>query len=176
MCALFFAGAKLKRKNLPAKAVALPLVVLYSLCLVGVTLLPLPDKTTFVCGSSYYYPRLFLGWSAQFALQHNDSLLTAFFSKYTAQVLLNIALFIPFGMFLNWLLKVRLRTAVLVGFGLTLLIELTQLTGLWGYYGCAYRTFDAEDLLGNTVGAVVGWVIIEWMRRRYYGVRGLPNL
>lgn len=178
ICALVVVVARLRWGWHPSalRLTALPILVVYAVFVIAVTLLPLPDKTTFTCGSPYFYPRFFVGWSVHFALQHNTSLVGAFLSKYTAQVLLNITLFIPLGAFLNWLFRLNFRAALLIGFACTLGIELTQLTGLWGYYDCAYRTFDAEDLLGNTCGAVLGWIAVEWTRRRVRGIKGLPNL
>lgn len=73
--------------------------------------------------------------------------------------LFNVALTIPFGVFLRrWFRRGFLLTTV-AGFGLSLAFELTQLTGIWGIYDCAYRSFDVDDLIANTFGAAVGWVL-----------------
>lgn len=162
-------------RHLPARTLArrlgaMALVLLYATGLIAYTLLPLPDRSTFVCpdGWGKTYPRFFLGWSLQFALREHGSLLEALFSTYILQMLLNIVLFIPLGVFAYLLWKAPFRTVLLGAFGISLVIELTQLTGLWGYYGCAIRTFDAEDLFNNTLGALLGWgVVSAWPRRRY---------
>lgn len=39
------------------------------------------------------------------------------------------------------------------------LFELTQVTGLYGIYNCAYRLFDIDDLFLNTLGGVIGFII-----------------
>ena len=61
------------------------------------------------------------------------------------------------------LLRVRARRGVLVagsvGLAVSLLIELTQYTGIWGLYPCAYRYFDVGDLIANPTGAVVGSIL-----------------
>ncbi|EYD75069.1 hypothetical protein Rumeso_03397 [Rubellimicrobium mesophilum DSM 19309] len=58
---------------------------------------------------------------------------------------------------------IRLRTAAGLGLGLSLAVELTQLTGTWGLYPCAYRKFDVDDLILNTVGVALGfWVARRW--------------
>lgn len=148
------------------------LVLLYATGLIAYTLLPLPDRDTFVCpvGWGNTYPRFFLGWSLQFALREHGSLLGALFSTYILQMLLNILLFVPFGVFAYLFWKAHFRTVLLAAFGVSLAIELTQLTGLWGYYGCAIRTFDAEDLFNNTLGAVLGWgVLVAWQHRGQLG-------
>lgn len=146
------------------------IVLLYATGVVAYTLLPLPDRDTFVCPAGWgnTYPRFFLGWSLQFALREHSSLLEALFSTYILQMLLNILLFIPFGIFAYLFWKAHFRTVLLAAFGVSLVIELTQLTGLWGYYGCAIRTFDVEDLFNNTLGAVLGWTfVVAWQCRGY---------
>ncbi len=58
------------------------------------------------------------------------------------------------------------RAAVFFGFGLSLACELTQLTGIWGIYPCAYRAFNVDDLLLNTLGCVSGAALFAWRRGR----------
>jgi glycopeptide antibiotics resistance protein len=69
---------------------------------------------------------------------------------------LNVLLFIPLGMFVRHLLKRGFLATVAIGAGVSLVIELTQLTGDWGLYPCAYRFFSTSDLVTNTVGAAIG--------------------
>ncbi|HQA79093.1 MAG TPA: VanZ family protein, partial [Propionicimonas sp.] len=47
----------------------------------------------------------------------------------------------------------------LAGFGLSLALELTQLTGIWGIYAVRYRSFDVDDLVASTLGASLGWLL-----------------
>jgi glycopeptide antibiotics resistance protein len=72
---------------------------------------------------------------------------------------LNVALLAPLGFFLRYLVGMRFLAAAAVSFGVSLLFELTQLTGLWFVYPCAYRLFSVDDLMLNTVGAVLGWLV-----------------
>lgn len=44
---------------------------------------------------------------------------------------------------------------------LTVTVELTQLTGIWGIYPCAYRQFNVDDLLLNMLGVLAGAAIIR---------------
>lgn len=53
----------------------------------------------------------------------------------------------------------RLRVALFFGLGLTLAVELTQLTGFWGLYACAYRQFNVDDLILNAIGVIVGFLV-----------------
>ena len=58
-------------------------------------------------------------------------------------------------------------TAVFVGFAVSLFIELTQFTGVWGIYPCAYRVFDVDDLVTNTLGALAGSLLSLAVPRRF---------
>lgn len=75
------------------------------------------------------------------------------------EYLLNIVMLIPFGVYLRYYFRCGFFTTVLASFGLSLIFELTQLTGVWGLYEKAYRTFDVEDLISNTAGGLIGWVL-----------------
>ncbi len=85
-----------------------------------------------------------------------------------SQMLLNIALFVPLGMFVGHLagrgLLRGVVRAVLAGLALSLLVELTQLTGVWGLFSCAYRVFDVDDLLANGLGALLGGLVAPLLR------------
>lgn len=70
----------------------------------------------------------------------------------------NIALFVPLGFIVARGLGWGPVRSVLAGFAVSLLVETTQLTGDWGLYPYAYRTFDVEDLIMNTTGAFIGWM------------------
>ncbi len=72
---------------------------------------------------------------------------------------LNAILLLPLGFFARYLNGMRFMAATAVGFGTSLLFELTQLTGLWFIYPCAYRLFSVDDLILNTAGASLGWLI-----------------
>jgi uncharacterized RDD family membrane protein YckC/VanZ family protein len=72
---------------------------------------------------------------------------------------LNVVMLAPLGLFLRYVQRMRVVPTVLAGFGLSLFFELTQLTGLWFVYPCPYRLFSVDDLILNTAGAGVGWLI-----------------
>lgn len=52
--------------------------------------------------------------------------------------------------------RLGVAALVLLGLGLSVVVELTQLTGGWGLYPCAWRKFDVDDILLNTAGVAVG--------------------
>ena len=73
------------------------------------------------------------------------------------QLLFNIVLFVPLGFIARTLLKLKLPLMLALSFAATCLIETAQFTGLSGAYPFAYRTFDVDDLICNTLGSLIGW-------------------
>ncbi|MGO0575560.1 VanZ family protein [Ornithinimicrobium panacihumi] len=72
------------------------------------------------------------------------------------QMVLNVALFVPLGVLgVRWAHWSAGRT-ILVGAGVSLLVEATQLTGNWFLMPCSYRLADVNDLITNTAGAALG--------------------
>ncbi|MEE1759570.1 VanZ family protein [Streptomyces sp. SP18BB07] len=81
------------------------------------------------------------------AMLHNPAL---------TQVLLNVILFIPLGMFVRYMFGRSVPVTAIIGLGVSLLIETTQLTGDWFIYPCPYRLFDVDDLIANSLGGLLG--------------------
>jgi len=79
-------------------------------------------------------------------------------------VILNVILFVPLGMFVRHMLRRGFAVTLAIGLGASLLIELTQLTGNWGLYPCAYRFFATSDLIANTFGTGVGALLAPLLR------------
>ncbi len=83
------------------------------------------------------------------------------------QLALNVLLFAPWGVLVRLLWSRGFVVATATGFGISLLVELTQVTGVWGAFPCAYRLFDTSDLLTNTAGALLGSLLaLPFARRR----------
>lgn len=86
------------------------------------------------------------------------------------QVFCNVCMTIPFGAYLRYYFGRSLGQTVALGFALTLFIELTQLTGLWFLYPRPYRLFEVDDLIANTLGAFLGYLLIgpflRWLPTR----------
>ena len=72
---------------------------------------------------------------------------------------------IPFGMYLKYYFKCNLKKTILFSFLLSLFFELTQLTGLYFIYPKAYRLFDVDDLLMNTLGGIVGYSLLNLINK-----------
>lgn len=85
-------------------------------------------------------------------------------------VAFNVVLTIPFGVYLRQYFKLTLPFVALGGFLLSFFYEATQLSGLYGIYPKAYRFADVDDLIINTLGAVLGYFLAGFLSRF------LPNL
>ncbi|GIP27018.1 permease [Paenibacillus sp. J23TS9] len=79
------------------------------------------------------------------------------------QVIFNIILTVPFGMVLRYYFRTGWVRSILFSFLLSLFFEVTQLTGIYGLYDHAYRVFDVDDLIMNTLGGICGYLAAEWL-------------
>lgn len=75
------------------------------------------------------------------------------------QALFNIVLTLPFAVFLRYYFNCKFFKTIFYTFMLSLFFELTQLTGLYFIYPNAYRLFDVDDLIVNTIGGIIGYLI-----------------
>jgi glycopeptide antibiotics resistance protein len=146
----------------PGDLAILLTAAVYALALWTYTLLPVPAEDTYRCQGSQL--RLF-GSLGQVRLPEEGpaSLLR---DPAFLQVALNVLLFVPLGYFVRVVLHRGVLVATSLGLGISLLIELTQRTGVWHLYDCAYRLFDVDDLLVNTLGATVGSLVSLLLVRR----------
>ena len=95
-------------------------------------------------------------------------------SDVVQEPVLNVIFFVPLGVFLRKLNRWPVWAVVLAGFGTSLLVELTQLTGNWGSAECAYRVFSVDDLILNTAGTIIG-IIFAPLLEMFPGVRLDPG-
>ncbi|MDB5192589.1 MAG: VanZ [Segetibacter sp.] len=81
-------------------------------------------------------------------------------NRYIINIIGNIILFIPLGLFLPVLTQTfsTLKKVMLAGFICSLSIELTQL--LFWLFGM-YRYVDIDDVIFNTTGAIMGYFIFR---------------
>ncbi len=77
------------------------------------------------------------------------------------QAAFNVLLLLPFGVYLRYFLQKKQywKRALGLGFILSLFYEITQVTGIYGIYNCSYRIFDVDDLILNSTGALLGFLI-----------------
>lgn len=103
-------------------------------------------------------------------VQGNISLFSIVKSSTFMVTAANVLLLMPLGFFLRYLFQIKnAGIATLIGFLASLFFEVTQLTALYGLYPCRYRHFEVDDLITNTFGCFIGFVIA-----RYSNV--LPNV
>ncbi len=147
----------------PGHALMTLSALLYGCALWTFTIVPLPELSDLICdgtvriqGAPFAFVRD-VGWGAGPSGFLRDAALR--------QVLMNVVLFVPFGMYARHLFHRSPRATVALGFLASLLIELTQITGNWWIYPCAYRLFDVDDLIANTSGAALGLLFVPLLRR-----------
>ena len=75
------------------------------------------------------------------------------------QIAFNILLLLPFGVYLRYYFKRPWWQVLIFSFMYSLFFELTQLSGLYGIYKYPYRYFEVDDLICNTLGGVLGYVM-----------------
>lgn len=161
--ALVLAGMALARRPLERQAWPALVLVLF---LIALALHPLPDPATFDCRTKGVPPKFtplrWLDTIAELRALHatpEDWL----HNLMVTSTVMNLVLSLAIGAALALL---RLGTGAVLMFGLCLSlgIEVAQLTGLFGLYGCPYRQFDVDDIILNVGGILVGF----WVARRRY--------
>lgn len=146
-------------------------LAVYGVALVAYTMLPMPSGDVVAWCAQYatdgaqLRPFQFvddiragtagLGWKATMT------------STVVLQVVFNVVLFVPLGFFARRFLGRGVIVSTLLGAATSLLIEVTQYTGIYGLVPCSYRVADIDDLLANTAGALIGALIapllLGWM-------------
>lgn len=74
-------------------------------------------------------------------------------------VLFNFVLTLPFGVYLRYYFNRKWWEVLVMSFMLSLFFEITQISGLFGIYPRPYRLFDVDDLIVNTTGGMLGFLI-----------------
>lgn len=126
---------------------------------------PFPDPAALVCPVSKATPNFEPFHFAEawaWAWRRSHSLAGFMREPPILSIVTNLLLCALIGILLRFH-QIRLGTAVGLGAALSLTVELTQLTGLWGLYPCAFRKFDVDDLLLNTLGVVLGYLVARSM-------------
>lgn len=135
--------------------------ILYLLTAYFLVILPLPSKEevlTMPTKVPQLIPFSFIGDFVD-TFKEASSVVTFLKSPIVYTTLFNIAITIPFGIYLRYYFKKKLSTTIIYTFLLSLYFEVTQLTGLYGIYPKAYRLFDVDDLIINTLGGALGYLI-----------------
>ncbi len=168
MAVPFIATSAQSPRAATRRAATIGLTCAYAGAVVAYTVLPLPTSES----ASRRCPGGGGSWRAQLTPFHflttagESTGLALLNPPVVVQVVLNAVLFMPLGAIVILGLRRSLRVAVAIAVVCSLIIETSQLTGLWFIYDCAYRLFDVDDIMANTVGAALGAAVaLRWAAR-----------
>ncbi len=137
----------------------------YLICVYFLAILPFPREGTVVTQRTTlnlvpfnYVPEV-LSSEAEFSWGDPVSWLTAIYSSGLYEPLCNVLMFLPLGVFLRYYFGCGRLKTVLIAFAGSLFLELTQLTGTYGLAPFVYRCCDVNDLIGNTFGGWLGYLV-----------------
>ena len=150
----------------PTRATLWAAALVYGWAVWVYTLLPLPAPDSIACVGYNTDPLQFVTDLSAAVTRDGMSLRALATDSLVLQLALNVLLFMPLGFFVRVLGRRGVVTAAVCGLVLSAIIETTQLTGVWGLYSCAFRVFDVDDMLTNTVGAVLGSLVALLVRAR----------
>ncbi|GIO28666.1 VanZ family protein [Ornithinibacillus bavariensis] len=130
------------------------LLIAYVECLLYLTLFPANGTSTPSLASINLIPfrtiNLYINFQGDFSLQ-------------IINLLGNIVVFIPIGIFIVlFIKKATFIHSLLIGIGSTLFIEVMQL--VLSINGVISRSFDVDDLLLNTIGVLIGYFMAILLR------------
>jgi len=142
-------------------------VIYITLVFVFMTQHPFPARDTLICPVPGTLPQLVPfghGITVERLWSRAAPLVDWLTNRTIASAGMNFVICAVIGLASGWA-GIRPPAALAFGILLTLAVELTQLTGLWGFYPCAYRQFDVNDLILNALGVLVGSVVWQLCRR-----------
>lgn len=151
--------------TLPLRILIVFSFIFYLLCCYFLISLPLPPIDEV---AQYTTPRMQLmpfaslkdiTLSSSLVWDDPSTYLKALNEPSVLQVVFNIVMTIPFGIYLRYYFNVTFKKTLLFSFLLSLSFECLQLSGLLFVYPRPYRLFDVDDLITNTMGGVIGYAI-----------------
>lgn len=153
-----------------SKSIIMFSFIFYFFAALFLVLLPLPETTNYCAqikpDTVFYNLRPFqfvsdILYKSGISLTNPATWMYTFKQPSFYQAFFNFLLLMPLGVYLRYFLKKRndWKRAFVTGLGMTLFFEITQVTGIYGIYDCPYRIFDVDDLLLNSVGALIGFFI-----------------
>ena len=139
--------------------------IYYLLCVYCLAILPFPKEGTVVTQRTRinlipfnYVPEV-IASGVTFSWDDPRSWLTAIYSSGLYEPLCNVLMFMPLGVFLRYYFGCGRLKTVLIALGGSLFLELTQLSATYGLAPFVYRCCDVNDLIGNTLGGFLGYLI-----------------
>ena len=144
--------------------------ILYFLCAYFMTILPIPSRESL----SQMRPVSELIQLIPFA--NFVSIKQETIVRDIAVIVFNVVLTVPLGFYLRALYDFDLKKTAIAGFCAALFFEISQLTGLFFVFPRPWRIFDVDDLMINTLGAVLGYALTPWAIRMLPGTAYLKTL
>ena len=139
--------------------------ILYLMCAFLLTVLPLPTIEQVLA-----MPDHPIGWIPYVGFRHG--LVESGFSLTDPaswkrflkcddflQCFYNVVMTVPLGIYLRYYFKCSFKKTMLLGFLASLFFEGVQYSALFGIYPKPYRYTEVDDLINNTLGAVIGFGI-----------------
>lgn len=129
------------------------------------TILPLQDIETVRAMTRPYMQLIPFRWvgdmarAAGFSAAQPSTWLRMLTSGDMFQFVANVAMLLPFGIYLRYYFRWSFKKTLAASFLLSLFFELTQLSGLFFIYPRPYRVADVDDLIANTLGGCLGYAI-----------------
>lgn len=144
------AAMMVTRKWNPAKLILTGAFLLYLCCVFALVFLPLPnaERATELIYEVELMPLHCLVDVCEKPV------------KGTLLILFNVLMTVPFGAFLRYYFKLDAKRVFLYSLALTTLIEFGQFSGLFFLYKGSYRLFEIDDLVLNTLGGMIGYLLI----------------
>lgn len=142
--------------------------IFYMLCAYFLVIMPLPHRSEVGPGRQinlepFRFWRIF---REQTVLDIHDpsTYIPALRQPCLNVVLFNVLMTMPFGMYMKYYFRQNLVTTTVLTFGLSAFFEFTQYTGLYFIYEGTYRLCDVDDLIQNTTGGILGYILMCILR------------
>ena len=142
--------------------------VLYLLCVYCLVILPLPsgEAASALHGhKAQLIPFAFVGdilRTSHVVWNRPETWASLFTCGAFLTTAFNLLMTMPFGMYLRYYFRCGWKKTLVLSALLSLFFELTQLTGLYFIYPGSYRIFDVDDLMVNTCGSMIGYLLAGW--------------
>lgn len=141
--------------------------MLYMSCVIALVFFPLPDAAEIAELSGHRIQAIPFMYLADIIRESPlvpgdaSTYLPALCNRAIWQVIFNIVMMVPLGMFLGYFCKCNFRAVIKYTFLLSLFIEIGQLTGLFFIFKGSYRLCDIDDIMLNTLGGAIGYGLLR---------------
>lgn len=159
----------------------------YACGVIAFTLFPLPETTEAFCtlrqDIAYWRLQPLVSFGKAVEVYQRVGFPGILVEEKFLQLFFNVVLTLPLGILLVYRYRRGFLFTTAAGLSLSLAIEITQGTAVYGIFGCPYRLAELDDLMTNTMGASLGWLAgrallpwlpsLDWDRRADAGPPGL---